>query len=193
MRALISCICAMVLLSTPAFADTFSSMRELSSYATNIKNSAERGDMKTAERYAVAGLQLTSKNPRGYERSFVNLYIVMPTKDLISSFRRLGKYDRADYLTTWLYDTQSKIYGVNSIETVEAISQFASTLEAQHKYGEAEGRYKQALAISSKAPFIDTVGKITVMGIVMNYAAMLKKLGRDKDAQACLDTMSKYQ
>jgi hypothetical protein len=192
-KIILSCACACLFITQPVMADALSSMTALSGYSTNIKSNAERGDFKMAERYAVAGLQLVSKNPSAYEPSFVRLYIETPTKELISSLRRFGKYDRADYITNWLYDCISKVHGNNSIELMDPLSEFATTLSFQKKYGEAEARYKQALAIADKAPFVDTLGKLKIMSVSIAYSELLKKLGREKDAELCLQRIQRFQ
>ena len=168
LRLAVLCLCA-YLFGSPAFADTISSMKELSEWQKKIKEPAERGDMNLAERNAVSAMQLVSNNPSAYEKSIVAWNIFTPVKDLISSYRKNRRYDRADYLTNWFYGTEQKLYGAKSAELIDPITEFAKTLEAQNKNTEAEARYKQALAIADRVPYIDTLGKTKVWTAVFGY------------------------
>ncbi len=169
-------------------------MRELDGYKKQIEGNATQGKMDMADRYAVAAMQLVSKNPAGYNKSWIDIDVLTPVKDLISSYRKNGNYSKADYLTNWYYSTIQAVYGSSSINLVDALKEYASTLEAQSKLGEAEGRYKQAIAVADKAPFIDTFGKLKMLTVVMSYTQMLQKMGREQDAQKVMDTYNKkYQ
>ena len=177
----------------PGFADTISSMKELSEWQKKIKESAERGDMDLADRNAVGAMQLVSKNPAAYDRSMVNYNIFTPVKDLISSYRKNRKYDRANYMTNWLYSTGQRMYGAKSVELVEPLTEFAKTLEAQNKNSEAEARYKQALAIADGAPYLDTIAKSRVLMVCMYYSELLRKMGRDGESITVMQSYKKYQ
>ena len=192
LRLGVICLCANLFIG-PAFADHLSSMTELNEYQKKIKEAAERGDMDLADRNAVGAMQTVSKNPTAYERSVVNYSIFLTVKDLISSYRKNRKYDRANYMTNWLYSTEQKMYGTKSVEMVDPIAEFAKTLEAQNKNTEAEARYKQALAIADAAPFLDTMTKSKVMSVIMDYSQLLRKMGREGESITIMQTFKKYQ
>ncbi len=185
-------LCFLQSFCSPANADSFSAIKELSGYEKNITGSAERGEFDLADRYAVAALQLVQKNTGKYQDSLVNLYVTRPVGDLISNYRRRNSFAKANYLNDWLYDTQKKRFGGDSLQCMSAIVEYAKTMEAQGKVPEAEARYKQAIAIADKAPFVDSMGKLQVMVTITSYSAMLQKRGRADDAQAVLKQMDKF-
>jgi len=191
-RLAILCLCANFFVG-PAFADTASSLKELSEWQKKIKEAAERGDMNLADRNAVGAMQLVSNNPAAYERSLVTWNIFTPVRDLISSYRKNGKYDRANYMTNWLYSTEQKMYGAKSVELVDPMTEFGRTLEAQNKNAEAEARYKQALALADQAPYIDTLAKTKVWTACFCYSELLRKMGRDKESLTVMQSVKKYQ
>ncbi len=168
-----------------------SSLNAMQESGNKLKSAAEQGDFDKADSTAIEAMQLVAKNPEGYDKGLFSLFVLMPVKDLISSYRKNEKFERADKMTKELYEFDRQIYGANSIELMSPLIEFAETLEAQNKTSEAEARYKEALGIADRAPFITSTDNFSVMAACMSYARLLKAAGRKEDAVNLINTYNK--
>lgn len=79
-----------------------------------------------------------------------------------------------------LWRSKKKLLNPNNPDLVPTLNSLGTVYVSQHKYVEAEGVYKQALAICEKSLGADSLGTATALN---NLAGVFAQEGKNSDAQ----------